>query len=79
MHEWAIFRERNDDMQWLSSDMIWTREKRRAMRFISESDAESTFIKIKMSWELKTEEEYIEEVLKENEALKPKQYWGEFS
>jgi hypothetical protein len=79
MHEWAIFRERNGDIQWLSSDMIWTREKRRAMRFISESDAESTFIKIKMSWELKTEEEYLEEVLKENEALKPKQYWGEFS
>lgn len=79
MHERAIFREMDGNIQWLSSDMIWAKEKRRAMRFISESDAESTFIKIKMSWELKTEEEYIEEVLKENEALNPKQSWGEYS
>lgn len=79
MHEWAIFRERNGDRQRLSSDMIWTKEKKRAIRFLSERDAESVFISVKTGWELKTEEEYIEEAIRESELKRPKQSWGEYS
>lgn len=78
-HERAIFRKKWEEVQRLSSDMIWTKEKKRAIRFLSERDVESAFISVKTSWDLKTEEEYIEEALKENEAKRPKQSWGEYS
>lgn len=78
-HERAIFRERWEDVQRLSAERIWTREKRRAIRYMSESDAESAFISVKTGWELKTEEEYIEEAIRESEAKRPKQSWGEYS
>jgi hypothetical protein len=49
------------------------------VRFISEHDAESVFISVKTGCELKTEEEYIDEILKKEGESKPKSYWGEFS
>lgn len=81
-HERAIFRQSDDIVQWLSPEKIRTKEKKRAMRFISERDVEPAFISVKMSsekWDLKTEEEYIDELLKESERKRPKQSWGEYS
>lgn len=78
-HERAIFRQSGNTVQWLSWERVRTREKKRAMRFISEHDAESVFISVKTGCELKTEEEYIDEILKKEEESKPKSYWGEFS
>ena len=76
-HEWSIFRDNGDTTQRLSSDKIWVKEKWHAIRFISEKDAESVFISIRMWWELKTEEEYIDEILKREEESRAKQCWAE--
>ena len=71
--EWSIFREDGDTVQWLSPENIWTKNKKRAMKFISEQDAVSALSIVKVKW-LKTEEEYIDEVITEK---KEKRNWSE--
>lgn len=71
--EWSIFREDGDTVQWLSTENIWTKNKKRAMKFISEQDAVSALSVCKFKW-LKTEEEYIDEVITEK---KEKRTWSE--
>ena len=71
--EWSIFREDGDTVQWLSPENIWTKNKERAMKFISEQDAVSALSIVKVKW-LKTEEEYIDEVITEK---KEKRNWSE--
>lgn len=71
--EWSIFRENGDTVQWLSPENIWTKNKKRAMKFISEQDAVSALSVCKFKW-LKTEEEYIDEVITEK---KEKKTWSE--
>lgn len=75
-NERAIFRKYEDMVQWLSSQMVRTAKKQRAMRFLHEQDCVSALSVIKMSkWELKTEEEYIEEKIGET---KEKKSWSDF-
>lgn len=71
--EWSIFREDGDTVQWLSPENIWTKNKKRAMKFISEQDAVSALSIVKVKW-LKTEEEYIDEVITEK---KERRTWSE--
>lgn len=71
--EWSIFREDGDTVQWLSPENIWTKNKKRAIKFISEQDAVSALSVCKFKW-LKTEEEYIDEVKTEK---KEKKTWSE--
>ena len=71
--EWSIFREDGDTVQWLSPENVWTKNKGRAMKFISEQDAVSALSVCKFKW-LKTEEEYIDEV---KTGKKEKKTWSE--
>jgi hypothetical protein len=75
-NERAIFRkdEDGDIVQWLSWELVWTKEKRYAKRFLHEQDAVSSLSIIKSKWDLKTEEEYIDEVITEK---KKKMSWWE--
>jgi hypothetical protein len=73
-NERSIFRQSGDRIQRLSSQKVWTKEKQRAKRYLHEQDCVSALITTKMQWELKTEEEYIEEKLNE---WKEKQTRGE--
>ena len=74
--EWSIFRQSGDTVQWLSPEKVWTKEKRYAMKFISEQDAVSALSIVKTKKWLKTEEEYIDEVITGN---KEKRSWWELS
>jgi len=56
--------------------MVWSKDKRSAKRFLREQDATSVLIFIRTQWELKTEEEYIEEKIEEQ---KEKRSWSELS
>lgn len=68
-NEWSIFRtDWEDAVQWLSPEHIWTSKKKRAMKFINEQDAVSALTVIKFKWELKTEEEYIDEKISEEKT-----------
>lgn len=65
-NERIIYREFDWMVQYLCSWMIWSSNKNSAQRFLHEQDAISTLSVIKFKWDLKTEEEYIEE--KNNEG-----------
>ena len=75
-NERAIFRKDDDFVQWLSPQHIWTLNKNHARRYINEDDASSALVVIKSKWELKTEEQYIEEVT-EKEKNREKSTWSE--
>ena len=77
-NERAIFRqdEEWDVTQWLSWELVWTREKRYAKKFLHEQDAVSSLSIIKSKWDLRTEEQYIEEII-ENSKNKEKHTWSE--
>lgn len=60
-NERIIYREFDWMVQYLGSWMIWVSNKGHARRFLHEQDAISTLSVIKFKWDLKTEEEYIEE------------------
>ena len=64
-NEWSIFRQDGDLVQWLAPELVWTREKKYAKRFLHKQDVESALSIIKMKKCLKTEEEYIEEKINE--------------
>ena len=74
--ERIIYREYDNMVQYLAPWMIWTSNKNSAKRFFHEQDAVSNLVVIKSKWELKTEEEYIEEKI-ENLKNKEKQSWSE--
>lgn len=76
VNEWIIYREYDWMVQYLAPWMIWTSNKNSAKRFLHEQEAESSLSVIKFKWELKTEEEYIEEKI-ENSKSKEKQSWSE--
>ena len=73
-NERAIFRKFEWMEQWLRPWMVWSKDKRNAKRFLREQDATSVLIFIRTQWELKTEEEYIEEKIEEQ---KEKRSWSE--
>lgn len=75
-NEWSIFREDGDIVQWLAPELVWTKEKRYAKRFLHKQDVESALSIIKMKKCIKTEEEYIEEKIEE---WKEKRSWSELS
>lgn len=64
-NEWIIYREYDWMVQYLGSWMIWVNNKSNASRFLHEQDAVSALSVIKFKWDLKTEEEYIEEKISE--------------
>ena len=67
LNERAIMRVSEDDVQWLSPNEQWTREKKWAKRFYHQSTAEWALVICKMKW-LKEEKLMQKEV---------KQSWGE--
>jgi hypothetical protein len=64
-NERIIYREYDNMVQYLAPWMIWTSNKNSAKRFLHEQDAVSTLSVIKFKWDLKTEEEYIDEKINE--------------
>lgn len=78
-NERSIFRkdEDGDIVQWLSPNMVWSKEKRYAKRFLHKQDVESVLTIVKMKkCELKTEEQYIDEII-EKEKSREKHTWSE--
>ena len=75
-NERIIYREFDWMVQYLCSWMIRSSNKNSAQRFLHEQEAVSTLVVIKSQWELRTEEEYIEEKI-ENLRNKEKQSWSE--
>jgi hypothetical protein len=77
-NEWSIFRkdEDGDIVQWLSWELVWTKEKGYAKKFLHRQSVESALSIIKSKWELKTDEEYIEGII-ENSKSKEKRTWSE--
>lgn len=67
-NEWIIYREYDWMVQYLGSWMIWVNDKKNARRFLHEQDAISSLSVIKFKWDLKTEEEYIEEKINEGKT-----------
>lgn len=61
VNEWIIYREYDWMVQYLGSWMIWVNNKSHAKRFLHEQDAVSTLSVCKFKWDLKTEEEYVQE------------------
>lgn len=76
VNERAIFREDWETRQRFTPQRLWSKNEKRASRYLHEQDCTSDLAIIKFSKWLKTEEEYIEE--KRNE-WKIKQSWGELS
>ncbi len=74
-NERAIFRTCDWMEQWLRPWMVWSKDKSMAKRFLHEQDATSVLIFIRTQWELKTEEQYIEEKIEEQ---KEKKSWSDF-
>ena len=69
-NEWAIMRENEDTVQWLSSDNVWTPHKQHATRFFHEDTATSNLIIAKRKW------------LEEEKLYRPEgvaNSWGELS
>ena len=60
-NERIIYREFDWMVQYLCPWMIWSSNKNSAKKFLYEQGAVSTLSVIKFKWDLKTEEEYIEE------------------
>lgn len=75
-NERAIFREYEDMKQWLTSEMVWSSNKKLARRFLHKQDCESALSIVKFSKWIKTEEEYIDEKI---EWWKEKRSWSELS
>ena len=74
-NERIIFREFEGMKQWLDTDMRRTSNKKLAMRFLHEQEVISALSIVKTKkWELKTEEQYIEEKI---EKAKEKRSWSE--
>jgi hypothetical protein len=64
-NERIIYKEYDWLVQYLAPWMIWTSNKSSAKRFLHEQDAVSNLSVIKFKWDLKTEEEYIDEKINE--------------
>lgn len=75
-NEWSIFREFDWMRQWLTTNTTWSNEKKLARRFLYKQDVESALSIVKTKWDLKTEEQYIEERIEEQ---KEKKSWSDFS
>ena len=65
-NERIIYRTDGDTAQYFTSQKLWASDKKQAKRFLHQQEAVSALVIIKRSWDLKTEEEYIEEKLNES-------------